>query len=133
MNCKKLVANGVLYMGSQVKQDCSNVSQKTRYAQALKALPNSLHSPAGAMLSSAAISARRTIRVKFLEAILVELETMVWSVAAARAQDTIARSAEDISFGTVVVDGRPGYSVFLRQLHAIPSMCAIAPTNCAQS
>jgi Rrf2 family protein len=48
------------------------LSQKTRYA--LKALLELATLPAGTTLSSAAISVRRTIPVKFLAAILVELK-----------------------------------------------------------
>jgi Rrf2 family protein len=78
------------------------LSQKTRYA--LKALLELAALPAGATLSSAAISARRTIPVKFLEAILVELKRdgLVRGQRGRSGGYQLARSAEDISFGTVV-------------------------------
>lgn len=78
------------------------LSQKTRYA--LKALLELAALPAGATLSSAAISARRTIPVKFLEAILVELKRdgLVRGQRGRNGGYQLARSAEDISFGTVV-------------------------------
>jgi Rrf2 family protein len=78
------------------------LSQKTRYA--LKALLELAELPPGATLSSAAISARRTIPVKFLEAILVELKRdgLVRGQRGRSGGYQLARSAEDISFGTVV-------------------------------
>lgn len=78
------------------------LSQKTRYA--LKALLELAALPAGATLSSAAISARRTIPVKFLEAILAELnrDGLVCGQRGRGGGYQLARSAEDISFGTVV-------------------------------
>jgi hypothetical protein len=55
-------------------------------------------------LSSAAISARRTIPVKFLEPILVELKSdgLVRGQRGRSRGYQLARSAEDISFGIVV-------------------------------
>jgi DNA-binding IscR family transcriptional regulator len=53
-------------------RNCPVLSQKTRYA--LKALLELAALPAVVTLSSSAISARRTIPEKFLEAILVELK-----------------------------------------------------------
>lgn len=78
------------------------LSQKTRYA--LKALLELAALPAGATLSSAAISARRTIPVKFLEAILVELKRdgVVRGQRGRSGGYQLAQSAEVISFGTVV-------------------------------
>jgi Rrf2 family protein len=78
------------------------LSQKTRYA--LKALLELAALPAGATLSSAAISARRTIPDKFLEAILVELKRdgLVRGQRGRSGGYQLARSAEDISFGNVV-------------------------------
>ena len=78
------------------------LSQKTRYA--LKALLELAAIPAGATLSSAAISARRTIPVKFLEAILVELQRdgLVRGQRGRGGGYQLAKSAEDISFGGVV-------------------------------
>jgi Rrf2 family protein len=78
------------------------LSQKTRYA--LKALLELAALPAGATLSSAAISARRTIPVKFLEAILVELKRdgLVRGQRGRSGGYQLARSAEEISFGVVV-------------------------------
>jgi Rrf2 family protein len=78
------------------------LSQKTRYA--LKALLELAAIPAGATLSSAAISGRRTIPVKFLEAILVELKRgdLVRGERGRTGGYQLARSAEDISFGRVV-------------------------------
>lgn len=78
------------------------LSQKTRYA--LKALLELAALPAGATLSSAAISARRTIPVKFLEAILVELKRggMVRGQRGRSGGYQLAQSAEIISFGAVV-------------------------------
>ncbi len=78
------------------------LSQKTRYA--LKALLELAALPAGATLSSAAISARRNIPDEFLEAILVELKRdgLVRGQRGRNGGYQLARSAEDISFGTVV-------------------------------
>jgi Rrf2 family protein len=78
------------------------LSQKTRYA--LKALLELAALPAGATLSSAAISARRTIPVKFLEAILVELKRdgLVHGQRGRSGGYQLARPGEDISFGSVV-------------------------------
>jgi Rrf2 family protein len=78
------------------------LSQKTRYA--LKALLELAALPAGVTLSSAAISTRRTIPVKFLEAILVELKHggLVRGRRGRNGGYQLARSAEGISFGIVV-------------------------------
>ena len=78
------------------------LSQKTRYA--LKALLELAALPAGATLSSAAIAARRTIPVKFLEAILVELQRdgLVRGKRGRSGGYRLARSAGAISFGAVV-------------------------------
>ena len=78
------------------------LSQKTRYA--LKALLELAALPAGATLSSAAISARRTIPGKFLEAILVELQRngLVRGKRGRSGGYQLAQSAETISFGGVV-------------------------------
>jgi Rrf2 family protein len=78
------------------------LSQKTRYA--LKALLELAGLPTGATLSSAAISARRSIPDKFLEAILVELKRdgLVRGTRGRNGGYQLARSAEDISFGIVV-------------------------------
>jgi len=78
------------------------LSQKTRYA--LKALLELSALPAGATLSSAAISARKIIPVKFLEAILVELKRggLVRGQRGRNGGYQLAQSAEIISFGTVV-------------------------------
>jgi len=78
------------------------LSQKTRYA--LKALLELAALPAGGILSSAAISARRDIPVKFLEAILVELKRdgLVHGQRGRSGGYQLARRAEDISFGSVV-------------------------------
>jgi Rrf2 family protein len=78
------------------------LSQKTRYA--LKALMELAALPAGATLSSAAISDRRAIPAKFLEAILVELKRdgLVRGRRGRSGGYQLARSAEDISFGRVV-------------------------------
>jgi Rrf2 family protein len=80
----------------------SVLCQKTRYA--LKALLELAALPVGATLSSAGISARRAIPVKFLEAILVELQRdgLVRGQRGRSGGYQLARSAEDISFGTVV-------------------------------
>jgi Rrf2 family protein len=78
------------------------LSQKTRYA--LKALLELAALPAGATLSSAAISARRTIPVKFLESILVELKRggMVRGQRGRSGGYQLAQSTQVISFGAVV-------------------------------
>jgi Rrf2 family protein len=78
------------------------LSQKTRYA--LKALLELAALPAGARLSSAAISARRTVPGKFLEAILVELQRngLVRGKRGRSGGYQLAQSAETISFGGVV-------------------------------
>jgi Rrf2 family protein len=78
------------------------LSQKTRYA--LKALLELAALPAGATLTSAAISARRAIPVKFLEAILVELKRdgLVRGQRGRNGGYQLAQSAENISFGIVV-------------------------------
>lgn len=78
------------------------LSQKTRYA--LKALLELAALPAGASLSSAAISARRTIPGKFLEAILVELQRdgLVRGKRGRSGGYQLAKSAQAISFGGVV-------------------------------
>jgi Rrf2 family protein len=78
------------------------LSQKTRYA--LKALLELAALPAGATLSAPAISARRTIPAKFLEAILVELKRdgLVRGQRGRSGGYQLGRRAEDISFGTVV-------------------------------
>ncbi len=78
------------------------LSQKTRYA--LKALLELAALPAGATLSSAVISARRTVPAKFLEAILGELKRdgLVRGQRGRNGGYQLARSAEEISFGTVV-------------------------------
>jgi Rrf2 family protein len=78
------------------------LSQKTRYA--LKALLELAALRPGATLSSAAISARRTIPVKFLEAILTELKRdgLLRGQRGRTGGYQLARSAEEISFGRVV-------------------------------
>jgi Rrf2 family protein len=78
------------------------LSQKTRYA--LKALLELAALPAGATLSSAAISARRAIPGKFLEAILVELQRdgLVHAKRGRSGGYQLAQSAGAISFGGVV-------------------------------
>jgi Rrf2 family protein len=78
------------------------LSQKTRYA--LKALLELAALPAGATLSSSAISARRTIPGKFLEAILVELQHggLVRGKRGRSGGYQLAQSARAISFGGVV-------------------------------
>ena len=78
------------------------LSQKTRYA--LKALLELGAQPEGVTLSSAAISARRSIPVKFLEAILGELKRdgLVRGQRGRGGGYRLARSAADISFGGVV-------------------------------
>jgi Rrf2 family protein len=78
------------------------LSQKTRYA--LKALLELATLPAGSTLSSSAISSRRAIPVKFLEAILSELKRAGF-VRAQRGRIggyQLARGADAISFGNVV-------------------------------
>ena len=78
------------------------LSQKTRYA--LKALLELAALPAGATLSCGAICARRTIPVKFLEAILVELKRggLVRGRRGRSGGYELARAAEEVSFGMVV-------------------------------
>ena len=78
------------------------LSQKTRYA--LKALLELAALPAGATLSSAAISARRAIPAKFLEAILVELQRngLVRGKRGPSGGYQLAQNAGAISFGGVV-------------------------------
>jgi Rrf2 family protein len=78
------------------------LSQKTRYA--LKALLELAAVPAGMTLSSAAISARRTIPEKFLETILVELKRdgLVRSRRGRGGGYQLAADPQDISFGAVV-------------------------------
>jgi Rrf2 family protein len=78
------------------------LSQKTRYA--LKALLELAALPAGTSLSSAAIAARRTIPVKFLEAILAELQRdgLVRGTRGRSGGYQLAQNAEAISFGGVV-------------------------------
>ncbi|MGO9934169.1 MAG: RrF2 family transcriptional regulator [Steroidobacteraceae bacterium] len=78
------------------------LSQKTRYA--LKALLELGALPAGASLTSAAISARRGIPVKFLEAILVELKRdgLLRGQRGRSGGYQLARSPENISFGGVI-------------------------------
>jgi Rrf2 family protein len=78
------------------------LSQKTRYA--LKALLELAALPAGSTLSSAIISARRTIPGRFLEAILVELQRngLVRAKRGRSGGYQLAQSAESISFGGVV-------------------------------
>jgi Rrf2 family protein len=78
------------------------LSQKTRYA--LKALLELAALPAGATLSSAAIAARRAIPVKFLEAILVELQRdgLVRGKRGRSGGYQLAQGAGAISFGGVV-------------------------------
>src|ERR1700692_3052118 len=78
------------------------LSQKTRYA--LKALLELATLPADTTLSSAAISVRRTIPVKFLEAILVELKRdgLVHGQRGRSGGYQLARRADEISFGSVV-------------------------------
>ena len=78
------------------------LSQKTRYA--LKALLELATLPAGATLSSAAISERRDIPTKFLEAILAELKRdgLVLGRRGRSGGYQLARGAKAISFGQVV-------------------------------
>jgi Rrf2 family protein len=78
------------------------LSQKTRYA--LKALLELAALPAGAFLSSAAISARRIIPGKFLEAILIELQRkgLVRGKRGRSGGYQLAQGAGAISFGDVV-------------------------------
>ena len=78
------------------------LSQKTRYA--LKALMELSAQPEGVSLSAAAISERRTIPVKFLEAILVELKRdgVLRGQRGRGGGYQLARSPADVSFGLVV-------------------------------
>ena len=78
------------------------LSQKTRYA--LKALLELAALPAGASLSSSAIAARRTIPVKFLEAILAELQRdgLVRGKRGRSGGYQLAQKAGVISFGAVM-------------------------------
>jgi Rrf2 family protein len=78
------------------------LSQKTRYA--LKALMELSAQPEGVTLSAAAISARRSIPVKFLEAILVELKRdgVVRGQRGRGGGYQLARSPAEVSFGLVV-------------------------------
>jgi Rrf2 family protein len=78
------------------------LSQKTRYA--LKALLELAAQPEGATLSSAVISARRSIPVKFLEAILMQLKRdgVVRGQRGRGGGYQLALSAAAISFGGVV-------------------------------
>jgi Rrf2 family protein len=78
------------------------LSQKTRYA--LKALLELAALPADASLSSAAIAARRAIPVKFLEAILAELQRdgLVRAKRGRSGGYQLAQRAGAISFGAVV-------------------------------
>jgi Rrf2 family protein len=78
------------------------LSQKTRYA--LKALLELSGLPPEARLSSSAIAARRSIPVKFLEAILVELKRdgLVRGQRGRGGGYQLAQSADAISFGAVV-------------------------------
>jgi Rrf2 family protein len=78
------------------------LTQKTRYA--LKALLELAALPAGASLSSSAIAARRAIPVKFLEAILAELQRdgLVRAKRGRSGGYQLAQSAGAISFGGVV-------------------------------
>lgn len=78
------------------------LSQKTRYA--LKALMELSTQQGGVSLSAAAISARRSIPVKFLEAILVELKRdgVIRGQRGRGGGYQLARSPADISFGAVV-------------------------------
>jgi Rrf2 family protein len=78
------------------------LSQKTRYA--LKALLELALVPAGVRLSSATISTRRNVPVKFLEAILVELKRdgLVRGQRGRNGGYQLAQSPENITFGDVV-------------------------------
>jgi Rrf2 family protein len=78
------------------------LSQKTRYA--LKALLELAMVPPGTRLSSVAISARRNIPVKFLEAILVELKRdgLVRGQRGRNGGYELAQPPDNISFGDVV-------------------------------
>jgi Rrf2 family protein len=78
------------------------LSQKTRYA--LKALLELAMVADGVRLSSAAISTRRNIPVKFLEAILSELKRdgLVRGQRGRSGGYQLAKSPESISFGEVV-------------------------------
>jgi Rrf2 family protein len=78
------------------------LSQKTRYA--LKALLELALAPEGVMLTSVAISARREIPLKYLEAILVELKRdgLVRGQRGRGGGYQLALSPDSISFGDVV-------------------------------
>jgi len=78
------------------------LSQKTRYA--LKALLELALVPAGVKLSSATISTRRNVPVKFLEAILVELKRdgLVRGQRGRNGGYQLAQRPENITFGDVV-------------------------------
>jgi Rrf2 family protein len=78
------------------------LSQKTRYA--LKALLELALAAPGVTMSSAAISTRRHIPVKFLEAILVELKRggLVRGQRGRSGGYQLAKGPADISFGEVV-------------------------------
>ena len=78
------------------------LSQKTRYA--LKALLELALVADGVRLSSAAISTRRNIPVKFLEAILSELKRdgLVRGQRGRSGGYQLAKSPDSISFGEVV-------------------------------
>lgn len=78
------------------------LSQKTRYA--LKALLELSGLPPEARLPSSAIAVRRSIPVKFLEAILVELKRdgLVRGQRGRGGGYQLAQSADAISFGAVV-------------------------------
>ena len=78
------------------------LSQKTRYA--LKALLELAALPEGETLSSASVSARRAIPVKFLEAILVDLQRdgLVRGTRGRSGGYQLAKRAAAISFGGVV-------------------------------
>ena len=78
------------------------LSQKTRYA--LKALLELALVPDGVPLSSATISTRRNIPVKFLEAILVELKRdgLVRGQRGRSGGYQLAKTPDSISFGDVV-------------------------------
>jgi Rrf2 family protein len=78
------------------------LSQKTRYA--LKALLELAALPPGATLTATALASRRTIPVKFLEAILVEMKHggLIRGQRGRSGGYRLARGAEQISFGNVV-------------------------------
>jgi Rrf2 family protein len=78
------------------------LSQKARYA--LKALMELSAQPEGVAMSAAAISARRSIPEKFLEAILVELKRhgVVRGRRGRGGGYQLALRPKDISFGVVV-------------------------------